>query len=314
MEKQKMPLPKLDNLFTTQEERDNDNLEQVINISIDLIDDFKLHPFKVVENDELYQMSDSIKENGVLSPVIVRKKSDGRYEMISGHRRKRASELAKKNIIPCIVKNLSDEEATILMVDSNLQREQVLTSERAFAYKMKMDALNSQGKRNDLTLYQTETKLDNIKKIGEKNNDSRTKVFRFIRLTKLIPDFLEMVDNDVLDKNPKIGMTVAVELSYLTKDEQLMILDAIECYVATPSHAQAIELKKLSKLGRLDQEVIDKILSTQKANQIPKFHIPRDKLEKILPKSLKTGDEIENYIINAVIDYNKRQKIKENVR
>lgn len=314
MEKQKMPLPKLDNLFTTQEERDNDNLEQVINISIDLIDDFKLHPFKVVENDELYQMSDSIKENGVLSPVIVRKKSDGRYEMISGHRRKRASELAKKNIIPCIVKNLSDEEATILMVDSNLQREQVLPSERAFAYKMKMDALNSQGKRNDLTLYQTETKLDNIKKIGEKNNDSRTKVFRFIRLTKLIPDFLEMVDNDVLDKNPKIGMTVAVELSYLTKDEQLMILDAIECYVATPSHAQAIELKKLSKLGRLDQEVIDKILSTQKANQIPKFHIPRDKLEKILPKSLKTGDEIENYIINAVIDYNKRQKIKENVR
>lgn len=310
----KMPLPKLDDLFTTQEERNSSALEQVVDVSIDLIDDFQDHPFKVVVDEDLLQMSESIKENGVLSPAIIRKKSDGRYEMISGHRRKKASEIAMRETIPCIIKDLSDEEATILMVDSNIQRDKVLPSEKAFAYKMKLDALKSQGKRTDLTLFQIETKLDNIQKIGEKNNDSRTKVFRYIRLTNLIPDFLNMVDNDVLGKNPKMGFTVGVELSYLSDNEQFILLDAMDCYDATPSHAQAIELKRLSKIGKLNQDVIYKIMSSEKANQIPKFHISMSKLEKILPKNLKTGEEIENYIIKAVTDYNRRQRNRENVR
>lgn len=304
----------LDDLLTTQEEKDSSSLEQIIDVPIDLIDDFEDHPFKVVEDEDLLQLSESIKENGILSPAIIRKKSDGRYEMVAGHRRKKASELAMIEKIPCIVKDLSDEEATILMVDSNIQRDKVLPSEKAFAYKMKLDALKSQGKRTDLTLFQIETKLDNIQKIGEKNNDSRTKVFRYIRLTNLLPDFLNMIDNDVLGRNPKMGFTVGVELSYLSDNEQFILLDAMDCYDATPSHAQAIELKKLSKIGKLNQEVIYKIMSSEKANQIPKFHITRSKLEKVLPKNLKTGEEIEDYIVKAVTDYNRRQRNKENVR
>ena len=202
----------------------------------------------------------------------------------------------------------------ILMVDSNIQRDKVLPSEKAFAYKMKLDALKSQGKRTDLTLFQIETKLDNIQKIGEKNNESRTKVFRYIRLTNLLPDFLNMIDNDVLGKNPKMGFTVGVELSYLSDNEQFILLDAMDCYDATPSHAQAIELKRLSKIGKLNQDVIYKIMSSEKANQIPKFHITRSKLEKVLPKNLKTGEEIEDYIVKAVTDYNRRQRNKENIR
>lgn len=304
----------LDDLLTTQEEKDSSSLEQIIDIPIYLIDDFEDHPFKVIEDDDLLQLSESIKENGILFPAIIRKKSDGRYEMVAGHRRKKASELAMIEKIPCIVKDLSDEEATILMVDSNIQRDKVLPSEKAFAYKMKLDALKSQGKRTDLTLFQIETKLDNIQKIGEKNNDSRTKVFRYIRLTNLLPDFLNMIDNDVLGKNPKMGFTVGVELSYLSDNEQFILLDAMDCYDATPSHAQAIELKRLSKIGKLNQDVIYKIMSSEKANQIPKFHITKSKLEKVLPKNLKTGEEIEDYIVKAVTDYNRRQRNKENVR
>lgn len=304
----------LDDLLTTQEEKDSSSLEQIIDIPIDLIDDFEDHPFKVIEDDDLLQLSESIKENGILFPAIIRKKSDGRYEMVAGHRRKKASELAMIERIPCIVKDLSDEEATILMVDSNIQRDKVLPSEKAFAYKMKLDALKSQGKRTDLTLFQIETKLDNIQKIGEKNNDSRTKVFRYIRLTNLLPDFLNMIDNDVLGKNPKMGFTVGVELSYLSDNEQFILLDAMDCYDATPSHAEAIELKRLSKIGKLNQDVIYKIMSSEKANQIPKFHITKSKLEKVLPKNLKTGEEIEDYIVKAVTDYNRRQRNKENVR
>ena len=304
----------LDDLLTTQEEKDSSSLEHIIDIPIDLIDDFEDHPFKVIEDEDLLQLSESIKENGILSPAIIRKKSDGRYEMVAGHRRKKASELAMIEKIPCIVKDLSDEEATILMVDSNIQRDKVFPSEKAFAYKMKLDALKSQGKRTDLTLFQIETKLDNIQKIGEKNNDSRTKVFRYIRLTNLLPDFLNMIDNDVLGKNPKMGFTVGVELSYLSDNEQFILLDAMDCYDATPSHAQAIELKRLSKIGKLNQDVIYKIMSSEKANQIPKFHITKSKLEKVLPKNLKTGEEIEDYIVKAVTDYNRRQRNKENVR
>lgn len=304
----------LDDLLMNQKEDENSSFGQVEDIPISLIDDFQNHPFKVVEDDDLLQMAESVMENGILSPAIIRRKENGRYEMISGHRRKRASELAMKEKIPCVVKRVSDEEATILMVDSNIQREKILPSEKAFAYKMKLDALKSQGKRNDLTLFQNETKLDNIKMIGEKNNDSRSKVFRYIRLTNLLPEFLDMVDNDFLGKNPKMGVTVGKELSYLSEEEQFMVLDAMDCYDATPSHAQAIELKNLSKSGKLNQDIIYKIMSIEKANQIPRFHISKSKLEKILPKNLKTGKDVEDYIVKALIDYNKKQKNKENIR
>lgn len=292
----------------------DDSIEYIKYVSIDMIDDFQDHPFNVGEECDLLQMSDSIKENGILSPAIIRKKVDGRYEMISGHRRKKACELAMLDKIPCIVKDLSDEEATILMVDSNIQREKVLPSEKAYAYKMKLDALRSQGKRNDLTLFQNETRLDNIKKIGENNNDSRTKVYRYIRLTNLLPDFLDMIDNDFLGKDPRMGLTIGFELSFLKEEEQFILLDAMDCYDASPSHSQAIELKQLSRDGKLNQNIIYKIMSMEKSNQIPKIHISREKLQKVLPRNLKTGEEIENYIIKAVADYNRRQKSRDNAR
>ena len=313
----KMPLPKImldDDLFSTQEQRDDKNKEKVVNISLNDIDDFPKHPFKVIDNEEMKQMAESIKDNGVLVPTMVRAKENGKYEMISGHRRKLASQLAGMETIPCIVKDLTDDEATIIMVDSNIQREKVLPSEKAYAYKMKLDALRSQGKRNDLTLFQNETKLDNIRKIGENNNDSRTKVYRYIRLTNLLPDFLDMIDNDFLGKDPRMGLTVGVELSFLKEEEQFILLDAMDCYDASPSHAQAIELKLLSRDGTLNQNVIYKIMSAEKSNQIPKIHISREKLQKVLPHNLKTGEEIENYIIKAVTDYNRRQKSRDNVR
>lgn len=235
----KMPLPKLDDLFTTEEERKNEKLEKVVDIELTKIADFPDHPFKVIENDEMYNMRDSIKENGVLVPALVRPKPDGRYEMISGHRRKFASQLADKETIPCIVRDLSDDEAIIIMVDSNLQREEILPSEKAFAYKMKLEALSHQGKRTDLEDNQTTSdqvgrKLEITGIIGKENGDSQTQVKRYIRLTELIPELLDMVDEK------QIALSPAVELSFLNDEEQYAVLDCIECNVATPSHAQAI--------------------------------------------------------------------------
>ena len=231
----KMPLPKLDDLFTTEEERTNANLEKIIDIKIADIDDFPNHPFKVIDDDEMEKMRDSIIDNKVILPALVRPKEDGRYEMISGHRRKRASELANKETLPCVVRDLTDDEAIILMVDSNIQREEILPSEKAFAYKMKLEALNHKGKRNDLTSSQVATRLDTASMIGKDNGDSRDTVYRFIRLTELIPELLEMVDEK------KIAFLPAVELSYLKESEQYSLLDCIEYNDATPSHAQAIK-------------------------------------------------------------------------
>ena len=257
----KMQIPKitLDDLFSTQEQRDNANLEKVIDIKIDEIDDFPNHPFKVIDNEEMQDMKESIIENGVIIPALVRPKSDGRYEMVSGHRRKFASQLALKETMPCIVRNLSDDEATIIMVDSNMQREEILPSEKAFSYKMKLEALSHQGKRNDLvndlTSDQVGRKLEITGIIGKENGDSQTQVKRYIRLTNLIPELLDKVDEKEIAFNP------AVEISYLTEEEQYALLDCIEYNDATPSHAQAIILKKLSQEGKLDEDKIDDILS-----------------------------------------------------
>ena len=296
----KMQIPKitLDDLFSTQEQRDNANLEKVVDISIKDIKDFPNHPFKVIDNEEMEQMRDSIKENGVLVPVLVRPKENGTYEMISGHRRKRASELAEKETIPCIVRDLTDDEATIIMVDSNMQREEILPSEKAFAYKMKLEAEKNQGKRTDLTSYQVGTKLDSADELGKQQGDSRIQVYRYIRLTELIPELLEKVDNKEIAFNP------GVELSYLTEEQQYTLLDCIEYNDATPSHAQAIKLKKMSQAGTLTEDDIDDILSQEKPNQIPKMKFDESRIRSVLPKNIE-DPKIEDFVVKAIEHYSK---------
>lgn len=305
MEKKKMPLPKLDDLFL---EHDGDRpIEKIIDINIDEIDEFKNHPFKIIENNEFSLLVESIKENGVILPAIVRLKENGRYEMVSGHRRKRASEIAELKTIPCVVKDLTDDEATIVMVDSNLHREKLLPSEKAFAYKMKSDALSHRGIKTSRPL---DAKLYTPDLIGKENGDSARQVQRYIRLTYLIPELLNMVDNDVLNMEPRMGFRPSVEISYLKEEEQMILLDTIQYYEATPSLSQALELKRLSSIGKLTDEIVDEILSKEKPNQVQKVNIPRDKIQNVLPKELKSEKEVQNYIINAVIDFSRRHREK----
>ena len=294
----KMPLPKLDDLFTTEEERINANLEKVVDIKISDIDDFPDHPFKVIDDDKMEKMKNSIIDNKVIIPALVRPKPNGRYEMISGHRRKRASELANKETLPCVVRELTDDEAVIIMVDSNIQREEILPSEQAFAYKMKFEALRNKGKRNDLTSSQVATRLDTATLIGKEKGDSRDTVFRYIKLTELIPELLDLVDKK------EIALLPAFELAFLKDEEQYAVLDCIECNVATPSHAQARILKRLSQEGTLTQDKIDDILSQEKPNQIPKIKLNESRIRNVLPKSI-TDDKIEDFVVNAIDFYKK---------
>lgn len=299
-DKLKKNLPSIDSLFTTEKDRVNDSLEKIHDIYLSMIDDFPDHPFKVIENDELYEMSNSIKEKGVLVPTIIREKKDGRYEMISGHRRKKASELAGFKTIPCIIRNMSDDEATIVMVDSNMQREEILPSERAYAYKMKLDALNHQGRTSDQVgpKYRSNTLLSN--EVG----DSESQIKRYIRLTYLIPELLDKIDQKVIAFNP------AVELSYLKDEEQYQVLDFIDYNEVTPSHAQAIQLKKLSQQGNLDVDVIDEILSQEKPNQIPKIKFDEGRIRSVLPKEIDNS-KIEDYVVKAIEYYSKYLRQRE---
>lgn len=297
----KMNLPKItvDDLFSTQETRDSEKLGKVINIKLKDIDDFAEHPFKVIENDEMYELAKSIKDNGVLVPAIVRLKDNGRYEMISGHRRKFASELAELKTIPCIVRDFDDNEATIVMVDSNMQREKILPSEKAFAYKMKVDALKNQGKRTDLTSVPVGHKLRARQLVALQTNESATNIQRYIRLTELIPELLDKVDNE------EIALRPAVELSYLTKDEQLEVLDNIECYVSTPNHSQAIEMRRLSAEDKLTPENIENIMAKDKPNQTPRLKLNENKIRNALPKHILAEDKVEDYILKALEHYTK---------
>jgi ParB family chromosome partitioning protein len=304
-----MELPKisLDDLFTTQTERDAE--EYVIPIPLKEIDNFPNHPYKVVDNEKMQELCESIKEHGVSQPVIVRKKADGRYEMISGHRRKRASELAGKENILAIVKNLTDEEATILMVDSNEnQREEILPSEKAFAYKMKMEALNKQGKRNDLTLSPMDTKLDNATDIGKNFDDSRATVFRYIRLTELIPEILDMVDEK------RIAFRPAVEISYLSEENQYVLLDIMQFSDITPSLAQAIHMKKLQQENKLDTEKLEDIMSQEKANQIEKLKFNAERFESVFPKNIVSNQQKEDFVFMCVQEHNQRERAKKMAR
>lgn len=305
-------LPSADDLFSTQEERDEAKREMIMEISIEEICDFPNHPFKIRMDEEMANLVESVKQYGVLSPVIVRPKGDGSYEMIAGHRRRYASELAEKTEIPCIVRNLSDEEATILMVDSNLQREKILPSEKAFAYKMKLDAMKKQGQRTDLTSVPLAQKLQGKTSrqiLGEQVGESQDQIRRFIRLTNLIPELLELVDNSVLKEKDKlqIALRPAVELSYLSEEEQADLYETIESEDCTPSHAQAIKLRKLSEEGRLDENVIFSILTEEKGNQKEQFRMPRERIQKYFPLKA-TEQQIEDTIVKALELYRKRER------
>ncbi len=310
-QKQEIKMPfNVDDFFTTQEQRDDDKKEKVEEIDIDLIDNFKNHPFKVEENDELKALEESIKVSGVLSPVIVRRKENNRFEMLSGHRRKLASQLLGLNKLPCIIKDLSDDEATIFMVDSNLQREKLLPSEKAFAYKMKIEAISHQGKRTDLTFSQLGKKLNSYEEVSNNIGESRNQIHRYIRLTFLIPELLTMVDNNELDLKPKMAMSPAVEISFLKENEQLWLLDVIEKNESTPSHAQAITFKEMSKCGTLTKEEIEKQMLQLKPNQVEKFKIDEKKLYTVIPKNVKR-ENIEEFVLKACEFYSKHLKNRE---
>ena len=299
-----MNLPSADDLFTTQEERDQKNQEYVKNISIYEITDFPNHPFKVKMDDKMLETIESVRDHGVLVPALVREKPMGGYEMISGHRRKMASELAGKETMPCIVRNLSDDQAVIVMVDSNLQREEILPSEKAFAYKMKLEAMNRQGKRTDLTSTPLVSKFRTNEILAQEAGESRETIRRYIRLTELIPEILEMVD----DK--KISMRPAVELSYLPKEEQAILYDTMESEACTPSHAQAIKIRKFSAEGRLNEDVLLSIMAEEKQNQVEQWKIPKNRLKKYFPSGT-SQQKMEETIIKALELYRKREKSRE---
>ena len=306
---EKMHFPKIDDFFTTQEERDEQKLEKVEKIAVSSISNFPNHPYQVKDNEEMEDFVENIKQKGVIHPVIVRPKEDGTYEMISGHRRKRACELAGIKEIPAIVRDMSDEDAIIYMVDSNKQRERILPSEKAFAYKMKLEAMKRQGQRNDLTTsVPTAQKLEGKTSreiLGEEMGESQDQVRRYIRLTELIPELLQLVDDDKMKLRP------AVEISYLTKSEQEYVFEAMEYNEVFPSHPQARELKKLSIEGKLTDDEIDRIMSEEKPNQKENIKFSVDKVRGYFPKEY-TPTEMQNIIVKLLENYQlKWQKEKE---
>lgn len=297
-------LTSVDDLFSTQESRDEAKLERVINLSPGEISDFPNHPFKVRMDEEMQQMAESVKEHGVLVPALVREKPGGGYEMVAGHRRKRAAELAELPEIPCIVRNLTDDEAIIVMVDSNLQREKILPSEKAFAYKMRLDAMKRQGQRTDLTSVPVAQKLTSRAELGKVVGESQDQVRRYIRLTYLLPEILDMVDDG------KIALRPAVELSYLAEQEQHFLLDTMFSEDCTPSHAQAIKMRKFSQEGKLNPDVILSIMQEEKPNQKEQIKIPKERISRYFAPGTP-AQKIEDTIIKALELYRKRQRSME---
>ena len=291
----------LDDLFSTDESRAEVQLEKIVMLNPANISDFPNHPFKVKQDEAMAEMVDSVKQYGVLVPALVRPKADGSYEMIAGHRRKCAATLAGITEMPCIVRNLTDDEATIIMVDSNLQRETILPSEKAFAYKMKLEAIKRQGQRSDLTSTPLVSKSRSNEELGQKNGDSREQVRRYIRLTELIPPMLDMVDNG------KIAFRPAVELSYLSKEQQQSLYDTMECEDCTPSLAQAIKMKEFSRDGKLTEEVILSIMQEEKPNQREQFKMPKERISKYFAPGTP-AQKIEDTIIKALELYRRRER------
>ena len=294
-------LTSLDSLFTTQEQRDEAKRDSVQDIPISQISDFPEHPFKVKQDEAMLEMVESVRQYGVLVPGLVRQLEDGSYQMVSGHRRKLASELAGRDTIPCIVRDLTDDEAVIIMVDSNLQRERVLPSEKAFAYKMKLDAMRRQGQRTDLTSRPMVEKLESVEKMGRDTGESGRQIQRYIRLTNLIPEILDMVDDG------RIAFRPAVELSYLTEQEQSALYDTMGREDCTPSLAQAIKMKAFSRDGKLTDAVIRSIMAEEKPNQKEQFRIPKERISKYF-KPGTPARTMEDTIIKALDYYRKRQR------
>ena len=300
----KLNLPSVDDLFSTQEERDDAQREKVMDIPITEIDDFPDHPFQVRMDAEMQTMADSVKAVGIQTPAVVRQKEDSRYELVSGHRRRMACEIAGLDSMPCIVRQMSRDEAIIAMVDSNLQREVILPSEKAKSYKMKLDAMKRQGQRTDLTSSPVATKLKGIRTadiVGEKFGDSKDNVHRYIRLNELVPEVLDMVDAG------KIAMRPAVELSYLPKEEQEVVLETMECEECTPSHVQAMKLRQFSKEGRLNEDVVLSIMQEEKPNQVEQFKMPRERINKFF-KPGTPAQKIEETIVKALELWRQRER------
>ncbi len=294
----------LDDLFSTQDDRADSQLEKVVTLNPAEISDFPNHPFKVRQDDDMAEMVESIKKYGVLVPALVRPKEDGGYEMLAGHRRKFAAALAGIAEIPCIVRSLTDDEATIVMVDSNLQREKILPSEKAFAYKMKLDAMKRQGQRSDLTsatLLQKSAGKTSREILAEQAGESHEQVRKYIRLTLLIPEILQMVDDG------KVAVSPAVELSYLSEQEQKSLLDTMNLEDCTPSVAQAKKLKQFSQDSKLTDEVILSIMQEEKPNQKEQFKMPKERISKYFAPGTP-AQKIEDTIIKALELYRKRER------
>ena len=303
-------LPTLDELFTTQELRDDAKLSKIRDIPLELIDDFPGHPFKVRDDEDMIQLVESVKERGVITPATVRQKEDGRYELISGHRRKRACELAGFEALRCEVVDLDRDAATVLMVESNYQRSQILPSEKAFAYKMRLEAMKRQGQRSDLTLSPVGTKFDRSSEaITEETGDSRNQIHRYIRLTNLVQELLDLVDEG------KIKMRPAVELSYLDEDSQRAVVDEIDLNQCTPSHDQTIRMRKFFTEGKLTPEVVSAIMGEEKPNQREKIVLRGDKVRSLIPKNIPVS-QTEDYVVKALEHYSRflRQRAERDSR
>lgn len=306
----KIELTAYDDLFQTDESREEAKLSKIRDIPIAQIDEFPDHPFKVLMDEDMEQLVESVKRSGIMTPATVRLKEDGRYELISGHRRKKACELAGLETLKCEVKELTRDEAIIIMVESNLQRSTILPSEKAFAYKMRLEAMNRQGQRSDLTSSPLATKLPNGRsdvELGELVGESKDQIRRYIRLTELVPEILQMVDER------RIAFRPAVEISYLTEEQQYTLLEAMEYNDATPSLAQAIKMKKFCQDGKLTDEVIQSIMEEEKPNQREKPAFRDERIVKLIPKSIPRGKEAD-FVVKALEFYNRhlqRQKAQE---
>ena len=305
-----LPTNTLDELFSTQEERDDAKLSKIRDIPLELIDDFPDHPFKVRDDEDMIQLVESVKERGVITPATVRQKEDGRYELVSGHRRKRACELAGFDTLRCEVVDLDRDAATILMVESNFQRSQILPSEKAFAYKMRLEAMKRQGQRTDLTSVPVAQKSKTAREeLGEQVGESQDQIRRYIRLTYLVPELRDYVDEG------QIKMRPAVELSYLDEDCQRAVVDEIDLNQATPSHAQTIRMRQFFTDSKLTPEVISAIMSEEKPNQREKIVLRGDKVRSLIPKNIPLA-QTEDYVVKALEHYNRflRQRAERDSR
>ena len=294
----KIELTAYDDLFQTDESRAEAALSKIRDIPLSEIDEFPDHPFKVLMDEDMEQLVESIKRNGVMTPATVRLKEDGRYELISGHRRKKACELAGLETLKCEVKDLTRDEAIIIMVESNLQRSVILPSEKAFAYKMRLEAMDRQGKRNDLTSTPLVSKSRSNEELADKVGESREQIRRFIRLTELVPEILQMVDEK------QIAFRPAVEISYLSEEQQYTLLEAMSYNDATPSLAQAIKMKKFNQDGKLTDEVIQSIMEEEKPNQKEKPAFRDERITKLIPKTVPKGQETD-FVVKALEFYNR---------